>query len=96
MGQNQSRCLRRLGLIALLVSTVISWIDGWTKIESQNGFWELNRKKKAQRHRQKSPRDTEVVGERRRNSERKRKKTPNGKTAKEEGPRRVTNDGESS
>lgn len=62
MGQNHSGCLQRLGLIALLVSTVISWIDGWTKMESQNGFGELNRKRKTQRHRQNSPSDTEVVG----------------------------------
>lgn len=28
-----------------LVSTMVSWRDGWTKIESQNGFWKLNRER---------------------------------------------------
>ena len=55
VGQNQSCGLQPLGLIMLLASSEVSWRDGWTKIESQNGFRKLNRKREAQRHRQNSP-----------------------------------------
>jgi len=55
VGQNQSCGLQPLGLITLPASSEVSWIDGWTKIESQNGFRKLNRKREAQRHRQNSP-----------------------------------------